>query len=35
MNVPNQNGLSGTFITGLVRLINQFGMNGVILRKII
>lgn len=29
-NVPNTNGDNGTFRTGAVRLINQFGKKGVI-----
>lgn len=34
-NVPTKNGTSGTLITGEVMLMNQFGKNGVILKKII
>lgn len=33
-NVPKKNGTRETLITGAVMLINQFGKNGVILRKI-
>ena len=33
--VPIKNGASGTPITGEVILMNQFGRNGVIRRKII
>lgn len=32
-NVPIANGASGTPITGLARLMNQLGSNGVILRN--
>ena len=35
INVPNQNGLNCTSITGDTMLINQLGRNGVIRRKII
>lgn len=34
-NVPKKNGMSGTFITGDVILMNQLGKNGVILRNMI
>jgi homoserine kinase len=33
MNVPIQNGNSGTSIIGAVMLMNQFGKNGVIRRN--
>lgn len=32
-NVPKANGINGTPITGAVKLINQFGKNGVILKN--
>lgn len=35
MNVPIKNCDRGTFSTGDVMLINQFGRNGVIRRKVI
>ena len=34
INVPKKNVDSGTFKTGEVILMNQFGKNGVILRKV-
>lgn len=32
-NVPKANGIKGTPITGAVKLMNQFGKNGVILKN--
>jgi len=33
-NVPKKNGMNGTSITGEAMLINQFGKNGVMRKKI-